>query len=235
MRTRGGSNSRGSGGTPPLHSSDLPRSPLPAAGAAVENAAKGASTASIERRGSDERTAELKRAADGAPPSSPSPKRTASGAAAAAPASPGEKAVHQPERRVILTTHPLQYSSSPMAINWGAADPQRRGPVVATLHAPRSRNAMGTHNGPYAVYRAVSVRWNAARFGSRPKPHAPDPTPHTPACPPSVQVAKKQLDPSKPPDLSHTEPAVQIGPYPAWSGTPRNSARNSARNFRADR
>jgi len=37
-------------------------------------------------------------------------------------------------------------------------------------------------------------------------------------------VAKKQLDPSKPPDLSHTEPAVQIGPYPAWSGTPRNSA-----------
>ena len=43
-------------------------------------------------------------------------------------------------------------------------------------------------------------------------------------------MAKKQLDPSKPPDLSHTEPAVQIGPYPAWSGTPRNSARNSARN-----
>ena len=41
-------------------------------------------------------------------------------------------------------------------------------------------------------------------------------------------MAKKQLDPSKPPDLSHTEPAVQIGPYPAWSGTPRNSARNSA-------
>ena len=144
-------------------------------GAAVENAAKGASTASIERRGSDERTAELKRAADGAPPSSPSPKRTASGAAAAAPASPGEKAVHQPERRVILTTHPLQYSSSPMAINWGAADPQRRGPVVATLHAPRSRNAMGTHNGPYAVYRAVSVRWNAARLG-----HATNPTPQTP-------------------------------------------------------
>ena len=107
-----------------------------------------------------------------------------------------------------------------MAINWGAADPQRRGPVVATLHAPRSRNAMGTHNGPYAVYRAVSVRWNAARWG-----RAPNPAPQTSdATSPSVQVAKKQLDPSKPPDLSHTEPAVQIGPYPAWSGTPRNSA-----------
>ena len=35
---------------------------------------------------------------------------------------------------------------------------------------------MGTHNGPYAVYRAVSVRWNpATRLG-----HAPNPTPHAP-------------------------------------------------------
>ena len=60
-------------------------------------------------------------------------------------------------RRVVLTTHPAQYSATPYAIHWGASDPKVRGPIVATLHKPESRNAIGTHNGPYAIYRAVSV------------------------------------------------------------------------------
>jgi GTP cyclohydrolase II len=60
-------------------------------------------------------------------------------------------------RRIVLTTHPAQYSATPQAVCWGAADPKTRGPIVATLQQPESRNAIGTHNGPYAVYRAVTV------------------------------------------------------------------------------
>jgi len=40
---------------------------------------------------------------------------------------------------------------------WGHADPSVRGAICATLHHPEHRNAIGTHNGPYAIYRAVGV------------------------------------------------------------------------------
>ena len=60
-------------------------------------------------------------------------------------------------RRVILTTHPKQYSANPTKITWGAAEPEKRGAVIATLLHPEFRNAIGTHNGPYAIYRAVVV------------------------------------------------------------------------------
>jgi len=61
------------------------------------------------------------------------------------------------KRRVVLTTHPLQYGSRPAQIVWGAPSPQARGPVIATLVRPELRNAIGTHNGPYAIYRAVAA------------------------------------------------------------------------------
>ena len=61
------------------------------------------------------------------------------------------------KRRVVLTTHPLQYGSRPAEIVWGAPSPQARGPVIATLVRPELRNAIGTHNGPYAIYRAVAA------------------------------------------------------------------------------
>lgn len=69
-------------------------------------------------------------------------------------------------RRVILTTHPTQYSVSPQPIIWGAADPAERGAIVATLLTPEHRNAIGTHNGPYAIFRSVFV----ARDGSATAP-----------------------------------------------------------------
>eukprot|EP00965_Chrysotila_dentata_P127462 4215246-Pleurochrysis_carterae.AAC.1 len=47
-----------------------------------------------------------------------------------------------------------------MPMEWGAADPAKRGVVVATLLQPQLRNAIGTHNGPYAVYRAVGAAKN---------------------------------------------------------------------------
>ena len=137
------------------------------------------------------------------------------------------------KRRVVLTTHPAQYSASPTGIVWGASTPEARGPVIGTqlalepstafhdlplpsqltlepstaFHGPRLtflghpptfdglspgtllkpelRNAIGTHNGPYAIYRAVSA-------------------------------AKGGWDPSKRSDLAYTEPTVKIGPYPSW-------------------
>ena len=64
-------------------------------------------------------------------------------------------------RRVVLTTHPAQYSSSPAEISWGDPDPAKRGAVIATLLQPEHRNAIGTHNGPYAIYRAVVVAKDA--------------------------------------------------------------------------
>ena len=50
-------------------------------------------------------------------------------------------------RRVVLTTHPMQYSSSPSPVMWGDADPAKRGAVIAALLQPEHRNAIGTHNG----------------------------------------------------------------------------------------
>mmetsp|Transcript_38144 Transcript_38144/g.94830 ORF Transcript_38144/g.94830 Transcript_38144/m.94830 type:complete len:833 (+) Transcript_38144:268-2766(+) len=60
-------------------------------------------------------------------------------------------------RRVVLTTHPTQYSVSPIPITWGAATADARGAVVATLLSPQYRNAIGTHNGPCSIYRAVAI------------------------------------------------------------------------------
>ena len=42
-------------------------------------------------------------------------------------------------------------------LRWGAVAPQDRGPVVATLHDRRHRNAIGTHSGGYAIYRALAI------------------------------------------------------------------------------
>jgi len=56
---------------------------------------------------------------------------------------------------VVLTTHPRR--GSPIQIKWGANNPLERGPVIATLSQPRLRNAIGTHNGSYSVYRSIAV------------------------------------------------------------------------------
>ncbi len=58
---------------------------------------------------------------------------------------------------IVLATHQgLKYPES-LPLNWGAKDPMKRGPVVASQTNPRARNAIGSHSGSYAVFRALSI------------------------------------------------------------------------------
>jgi GTP cyclohydrolase II len=58
---------------------------------------------------------------------------------------------------VPLTTHPEQFGSKPTTLNWGAADPMVRGPVIATVKHGGQRNAIGAHSGGYCIYTALAV------------------------------------------------------------------------------
>ena len=60
-------------------------------------------------------------------------------------------------KHIVLTSHPGHYGPKPMPVQWGHPDPQQRGPVIATLGNLAHRNAIGTHSGSYAVYRALAV------------------------------------------------------------------------------
>jgi GTP cyclohydrolase II len=46
---------------------------------------------------------------------------------------------------------------APPPLQWGAATPELRGPIVATLRNPNHRNAIGAHAGGYSVYRALAI------------------------------------------------------------------------------
>ena len=71
-------------------------------------------------------------------------------------------------RPIILTSHPNRGAGTAPPLAWGEADPQRRGPVVATLQNPAARNAIGTHAGSYALYRALAVASGQLRADHRP-------------------------------------------------------------------
>lgn len=60
-------------------------------------------------------------------------------------------------KHIVLTSHPAQFGSQPHPIMWGHPDPTQRGPVIATLGNLAHRNAIGTHSGGYAVYRALAI------------------------------------------------------------------------------
>ncbi len=60
-------------------------------------------------------------------------------------------------KHIRLTSHPGQDGGPPVRIHWGAADARARGPIIATLSHPEHRNAIGTHSGAYAVYRALAI------------------------------------------------------------------------------
>lgn len=89
--------------------------------------------------------------------------------------------------RIILTTHP-GHSVDPVPLNWGNADPQKRGPVVVSRASStiKRRNAIGAHGGSYSIYHALAV-------------------------------ASNNLDVDHRPDFTNTEPAANIGPFPAWA------------------
>ena len=85
-------------------------------------------------------------------------------------------------RRIVLTSHPSPPGAAPPTpIVWGAPDAAARGPVVATFNNPGGRNAIGTHSGQYALYRALAVA--AGQLSADHKPDLSDTTPAVPIGP----------------------------------------------------
>ena len=72
------------------------------------------------------------------------------------------------QKHIVLTSHPGTFGPRPIPIVWGHSDPRQRGPVIATLTEMRHRNAIGTHAGAYAVYRALAVASGALQPDHRP-------------------------------------------------------------------
>jgi len=85
-----------------------------------------------------------------------------------------QKIVAPQHKHVVLTSHPGPGQAAP--IRWGAPSAAERGPVIATLTKAAARNAIGTHSGSYAVYRALAVA-----AGSLDREHVPDLTNTAPA------------------------------------------------------
>lgn len=71
------------------------------------------------------------------------------------PAQPNGKS--SKTKHIILTSHHRGSSDKAMPIQWGAADPQTRGPIIGSLRSIKHRNVIGTHAGSYGVYRALAV------------------------------------------------------------------------------
>ncbi|MBO9665803.1 MAG: GTP cyclohydrolase II [Bdellovibrio sp.] len=72
---------------------------------------------------------------------------------------------------VILTSHSSQVFKDSLPIDWGNKDPLKRGPVVGSLTDTKKRNAIGTHSGSYAVYRALSIAQGKYSTAHRPDLH----------------------------------------------------------------
>jgi GTP cyclohydrolase II len=70
---------------------------------------------------------------------------------------------------IILTSHPSHIFKNSPKITWGAKTAKDRGPIVASIGDPQSRNAIGSHSGSYTIYRAL-----AAASGALPIDHKPD-------------------------------------------------------------
>lgn len=91
---------------------------------------------------------------------------------------------------IVLTSHPNHYGPKPPSIQWGARDPLVRGPVIATVANTAHRNAIGTHSGSYAIYRALAIA-----TGSLQSMHKPDLTNTAPAV--SIGPHESWYDPEK--------------------------------------
>jgi GTP cyclohydrolase II len=74
---------------------------------------------------------------------------------------------------IRLTSHPGRPSRFPL--RWGAATPEERGPVIATVNAGADRNAIGAHGGSYSIYRALAISSGAMDPHARPDLHDTSP------------------------------------------------------------
>ena len=68
---------------------------------------------------------------------------------------------------IRITSHPGQGPGGAPPLQWGAADPQVRGPIVGTTSRRGQRNVVGTHSGSYGVYRALAVAAGTLGRGHR--------------------------------------------------------------------
>ncbi len=71
-------------------------------------------------------------------------------------------------KHIRLTSHPVEGAAGTLAIQWGSADPQQRGPIVGSTSSRSQRNVIGTHSGSYGVYRALAVAAGALLRGHKP-------------------------------------------------------------------
>ena len=75
----------------------------------------------------------------------------------------------RPSDHIVLSSHPNAQRRGPFyEVNWGAPTAAERGPVIASLTNVAQRNAIGTHAGAYAVYRALAVASGALQRDHRP-------------------------------------------------------------------
>ena len=79
---------------------------------------------------------------------------TADRAAAPAPPLAATNSLSSPSH-IRLTSHAGGFGAR--LIQWGAATPLQRGPIVGTTTTRAHRNVIGTHSGSYSVYRALAV------------------------------------------------------------------------------
>lgn len=100
-------------------------------------------------------------------------------------------------KHIVLTSHPSSSGEKIRPIVWGAKDPKKRGPIIASLSNSLHRNAIGTHSGAYSVYRALAVA-----AGALSAEHKPDLTNTSPAEP--IGPFSQWFDPKK---------IVSIDPY----------------------
>jgi len=83
----------------------------------------------------------------------------------------------RPSDHIVLSSHPNAQRRGPFyEVRWGAPTAAERGPVIASLTNVAQRNAIGTHAGAYAVYRALAVASGALQ-----RDHRPDLTDTAPA------------------------------------------------------
>ena len=69
---------------------------------------------------------------------------------------------------IRLTSHTSGTKPHPFPIDWGAATPRERGPLIGSITAGEKRNVIGAHGGAYSVYRALAVSSGALNPTARP-------------------------------------------------------------------
>jgi GTP cyclohydrolase II len=72
-------------------------------------------------------------------------------------------------QHIRLTSHPEPGAAAGrFPINWGAAAPAERGPIIGTVTRSGDRNVIGAHGGAYGLYRALAVSTGALNPLARP-------------------------------------------------------------------